>query len=218
MYKLVIDLEMAAKALVDRNLDHPYIKEIVQIGAVLLDNDDNQVCTFETLVKPRFCKMTKILEDLTGIKEEMLTDAPYFEKAIQDLMNIIPKNEEVLLCTWSDSDTLAISREIEVKGINNKELQNLCDNYFDIQKEFSKKLNFEHILNLEKALNLVGIDFEGRAHGALADAINTAKIYTSMQRDEVVKEHISDISSMMKGEPLTSSLGSLFDFSKLNLD
>ena len=54
MYKLVIDLEMAAKALVDRNLDHPYIKEIVQIGAVLLDNDDNQVCTFETLVKPRF--------------------------------------------------------------------------------------------------------------------------------------------------------------------
>lgn len=218
MFKLVIDLEMAAKAKFSDELKHPYIQEIIQIGAVLLDEDNNTVKTFESLVKPTLSRITRKIEKLTNITEDMLVDAPNVEEAMTELLKILPKNEEVLLCTWSDSDTVAISREFEAKGIINEQIENLCNNYFDIQKEFSKKLNFEHILNLEKALNLVGIDFEGRAHGALADAINTAKIYISMNDDEEVQKHMEVIRDIMKPEPLTSSLGSMIDFSKFNLE
>lgn len=216
MYKLVIDLEMAGRALVDKRLEHPYIKEIIEIGAVLLDDNNEQVSTFSTYVKPRFSKVTKSIEKLTGITDDMLVDAPYFEDAIKEVIDKLP--EDVILCTWSDSDTAAIYREIEIKGLHIERLNELCEGYFDIQKEFSNKLNFGHILNLEKALNLVGIDFKGKAHGALDDAINTAKLYKSMYSDEAVMKNIENINDVMTASPLTASLGSLIDFSKFNLE
>ena len=215
MYKLVIDLEMAGNASVGEGRDRKFIKEIIEIGAVLLDDENNTVRKFETYVKPRYSKVTKSIERLTGITDEMLVGAPYFEDAIVDIIKEIP--DDVVLCTWSDSDTNAIKKEIDVKGINIERLEELCESYFDIQREFSNKLNFGHILNLEKALNLVGIDFKGKAHGALDDAINTAKLYTSMYGDEEVMESIKNINDAMTPTPLTSSLGSMIDFSKFNL-
>lgn len=215
MYKLVIDLEMAGNAPVGEGRARKFIKEIIEIGAVLLDEDNNTIKKFETYVQPRYSRVTKSIERLTGITDEMLVGAPYFEDAIADIIKELP--EDVLLCTWSDSDTNAIKKEIDVKGLNIERLEELCENYFDIQREFSDKLNFGHILNLEKALNLVGIDFKGKAHGALDDAINTAKLYTSMYGDEEVMESIRNINDAMTPTPLTSSLGSMIDFSKFNL-
>lgn len=214
MHKLVIDLEMAGKKWVD---EERHIREIIQIGAVLLNDNNEQIVTFEKLVKPVYCTVTKRIENLTGLTNEMLDNELEFEEAIKQMLDILPKDEDVQLLTWSDSDTIAILNEMEIKNINNDKLKSLCENYIDIQKEFSKKLNFESILNLEKALNLVGIDFEGKAHGALVDAINTAKLYT-MVANGTVQENIDRISSVMECKPLTNSLGSMFDFSKFNFE
>ena len=218
MYKLVLDLEMGGSTLVDKTLVHPYIKEVIEIGAVLLDDDNNKVKKFRTYVKPRHSIVTKSIQRLTGITNEMLVDAPYFEDAIHEILKEIP--DDTQLCTWSDADTFAIQREMEIKEIKQEDigkLQKLCEGYFDIQRELSDKLSFNRVLNLEKALNLVGIDFKGKAHGALDDAINTAELYKAMYNDEAVKKAIEQISESMSAKPLTSSLGSMIDFSQFGI-
>lgn len=218
MYKLVLDLEMGGSALVDKKLEHPYIKEVIEIGAVLLDESNNETHRFRTYVKPRHSTVTKSIQRLTGITNEVLVDAPYFEDAIHELLKDVP--DDTQLCTWSDADTIAIQREMEIKEIKQcdiAKLQKLCGGYFDIQRELSDKLNFDRVLNLEKALNLVGIDFKGKAHGALVDAINTADLYRAMYDDEAVKKAIERISESMSSKPLTSSLGSMIDFSQFGI-
>lgn len=218
MHKLVVDLEMADKYLKEYQGNIKFIHEIIQIGAVLLDDNNNEITRYETLVKPKYSYIRPKINKLTGITDDMLVDAPCVEEALQGLISIIDDLDNTILCTWSDSDVNVISKEIELKSIHNEYISKLCENYHDVQIEFDNKVGFDRQVSLSNALDLVGIDFEGRAHGALADAINTAKLYKEINDNESIKGILSRIQHTMTAEPLTSSLGSLIDFSQFSLN
>ena len=218
MHKLVIDLEMADRYTKEYQGKIKFIHEIIQVGAVLLDDDNTEINRYETLVKPQYSTIRKKITDLTGITNDMVKDAPHIDGAIQGLLDILVDADNTIICTWSDSDTKAILKEMELKGLHNAIISKLCETYYDIQTEFDNKVGFDKQVSLTNALELVGIDFEGRAHGALADAINTAKLYKEINENDNIKEILHNISDTMKTEPLTASLGSLFDFSQLSLN
>lgn len=217
MYKLIIDLEMCDKLRVEHKHKYKGLREIIQIGAVLLDGKDNEINKFETYVKPRYSILRNCITDLTHIEQRHIDSAPDIERAFKDLCDIIIDTENTILYTWSDTDTQVILKEMQLKNIDNKIIKNLCNNYIDIQKEFSEKVNIENRMNLAKALSMIGMDFSGVEHGALADAINTARIYKELQNTDGVQSIINRIKELMTEEPCTSTIGSMIDFSKFNI-
>lgn len=217
-YKLVIDLEMCDTVKPQFKQKAGKLHEIIQIGAVLLDRNNNEVKRFSTYVKPEYSIIRKTITNLTGITYDDVKDAPKLDQALNSLTDIIIEPNKTTLCTWSNSDTKAIEQEMKVKKLKNEVIDSLCRSFFDIQKDFNTKVKIGNRINLAKALELVGLDFEGTAHGALVDAVNTAKLYTAMQDDKHVKEVIKLVEELLTDKPCTSTIGDMFDFSQFNLE
>jgi len=71
-------------------------------------------------------------------------------------------------------------------------------------------------INLTKALNMIGFEFNGTEHGALADAANTARLLKEIETNDSVIDTINNINSYMTYTPLTSTMESLFSNIVLN--
>ena len=67
MHYLVIDLEMCRVKKLYRKT-YKYASEIIQIGAVLLDEGFNRIATICEYVNPEYGVLDNFIESMTGIK------------------------------------------------------------------------------------------------------------------------------------------------------
>lgn len=204
MKKLIVDFEMCQSVRLD---DGTLIREIIEIGAVLLNENNEIIEEYSRYVKPIYGKLTPFITRLTGITQENLDTGTSIEEVINDLNRITNNFKECTFSTWSPSDLNELRTESKVKGIN---IDNIEEVYDDIQKLFCDKLNYERQVGLKVATEMMGLDFDGREHSALADAKNTARVYVQLKDNKLVDK----VKLSKTYEPLTSSLGSMFDFSK----
>lgn len=211
MYRLVIDLEMNGMY-----TEEIPMGEIIEIGAVVLNEEFEIVDKYSTYIKPNNLRISQGVQRLTNITEEKLVKAPNIKEALENLLQITPDINNTTLYTWSDSDTNAIECELNSKNIQIKDIKRLCNNYIDIQEIFGERVGIENRLNLTKALNMIGLEFNGREHGALADAINTAQILKEIETNQDIKKTIDSINGYMQSEPLTVSIANLFSNIKLS--
>lgn len=221
MYRVVLDLEM------NDNIDEQYrsdsdirrLHEIIQIGAVLLDNDNKEVDSLSLFVKPKFGKLSKTISRLTGIVEDDLVNALSIEDALQELVKFIPDIDNTVLCTWSNADTHAIRAELRCKHIENSDVEKLLSSWIDVQKLYRKFLGLETVLSLDKAVFLSGLDTEESFHNALSDARYTGQLYKIISgNDDSDKAKVKRMKSYFSTPPLGVSLGKMFDFSKFAID
>lgn len=215
MNKLVIDLEMCQGV----QIGEVRSQEIIEVGAVLLNESNNILETYQRYVKNEYGELTPKIMSLTGITLADTEQAPKLADVISELGERIkdPTYKDTKLYTWSSNDSDELLKELEIKNIAIEGLKEFIENYIDIQKIFGEKTNIYKQMNLAKALTLLGIDFEGKEHGALADAINTAKVLQLLENNKEIQKLVEKIHKTLEAENLHVSLGSLFDFSKLNL-
>ena len=83
----------------------------------------------------------------------------------------------------------------------------------DFQNEFDIHLGFERQISLKLALDMAGIDFNGRQHDALDDARNTAKLLRVFKDEELFDQTLRKIEEVMKPSSLENTLGNLIDLS-----
>ncbi len=223
MQHIFVDLEMHP---IDRRYssERSIIRnEIIEFGAVMLDDDLNEISTFKEFVKPELMfRMKEKIKVLTGITQAQLASADKFSVVLQEFMDWCKSmGEDFRIYAWSENDLEQIQGELKIKQVEiTPEIQQLMDNWEDFQKEYCQIVKAESRINLEKALNCVGIIFDGKMHDALWDARNTAQLYKeSRDRDAFLKCHEA-IRSRIKDEDEGASfysLGDLFDFSVLNI-
>ena len=80
MKYIIIDLEMNPLSKEFREERRICRNEIIQIGAVALDENYQEVGAFKTFVKPQFNEIiTRKIEKLTGITTAVVQDAPVFD-------------------------------------------------------------------------------------------------------------------------------------------
>lgn len=211
MYKLVLDLEM--NGIYSKEIP---MGEIIEIGAVLLDENFDIVSKYSTYVRPDNLKVSSRTKILTNIAKEDLSGAPKIGEALNKMLDISPDLSNTTLYTWSSSDTKSIISELKSKGLHNRLIMKLCKNYIDVQVIFGNKIGEKNQVNLTKALNMIGLKFDGKEHGALSDAINTARILKEIETNANIRKTIDDINSYMNSKPLTSTIGSLFNNIKLD--
>ncbi len=220
MKHIIIDLEMNP---LDRNFTKEKAicgREIMQIGAVLLDDQYQEIGYFNTLVKPQYNeRIEKKFEKLTGIKTDMLQDAPVFKDAIEQFFSWCHSiNDDIRIYQWSESDCTQITKELTLKNIclgsDNTEL---LLGFQDFQKEFGNKLGLSKAVSLKDAVMYAGVDFSGKEHDALDDAKNTAALLRIIRIPELCKAALENVIEALATKSMGTSLGELFHFEELSI-
>lgn len=181
---VVVDLEMCNVSKWVRKETYNYGSEIIQIGAVLLDDTYKITDSFKTYVSPQFGAIDSFIQNLTGITKEDTKDAPALCEALEMFAEWIP--DDAILVSWSDNDENQIRKELEHKHMSIPEFQRYMEGWIDCQKTFSEKMDSPKTYSLSEALVIADISFEDGAHDALVDAHNTALLFGKMQTEETL--------------------------------
>ena len=216
MKHLVVDLEMNT---IRRKSEARKIwnMETIEIGAVMLDDNLEEIASFRTYVKPEFndCIERKITR-LTGITDDMVKNAPSFSEALKMFTNwCLGTNDDVTIYAWSESDYMQISKEMLLKNyqVSENEKDLLLNEWSDFQHEFDSHLGFQKQVSLKMALDMAGVDFFGREHDALDDARNTAELLNILRDTTLFNLTLRKIKEAMEPSKINNTMGELFDFS-----
>ncbi|MBR3470828.1 MAG: exonuclease domain-containing protein [Lachnospiraceae bacterium] len=218
MKHVVVDLEMNN---IRQNSEARRIctNETIEIGAVMLDDNLQEIASFRTYVKPEYNDgIVRKISKLTGITDEMVEHAPLFNEAFRMFTNwCLGTGDEVTIYAWSDSDFNQIRKEMTLKDYQISEAEKVLvsNEWADFQKEFDAHLGFERQLSLKMALDMAGIDFAGREHDALDDARNTAELLQIFRDKDLFDTTLRKIKEAMEPTPIGCSIGDMIDFTAL---
>ncbi len=182
---VIVDLEMCNVPAGKQTESFQLKNELIQIGAVLLD-DNLEICdSFMTHVSPEYGSVDAFIEKLTGITREDTKDAPSAEQALSVFVAWMP--DDAVPVSWSNSDELQIRKETESKGLSIPGLSEYLDRWVDCQKTFGERMNSSRAYKLSEALIIADIYYEDGEHDALVDARNTALLFAKMEREPELK-------------------------------
>ena len=159
--------------------------EIIQIGAVRLDEKLNEEERFSTFIKPQIYKrMHPYVSKMTGITEKELENAPFFDKAYE-MFKKFSENSNIY-CVWGNSDIRALYRNLSYHGMVKGDVY---AEYIDVQQLTAKFLKYGkgRTVGLKNAMEILGIEIDIPFHDALSDAVYTAKAFQKvyLQNDGV---------------------------------
>ena len=200
MKVIIVDLEM--------NAIKGCLNEIIQIGAVRLNESHDIVDEFVTYVKPVMHDIVPKTTRITGIVQEQVEHAPLLRDAL--LAYVMWAGEEYdVMYSWSTSDIDAIQNECGVKGIDEAPFRYMYEHWGDYQREFSELLGYNKPLKLPTALNALDMNLQGAQHDGLQDARNTAFLYKAAHDPKQAHfiQSLRDV--LVPSEECTTNLGTL---------
>lgn len=181
---VIVDLEMCNVPKGIKREAYNWRNELIQIGAVVVDESLNITDEFMTLISPKFGVIDNFIEKLTGISRKAVQGAPKVKEALELFVNWLPS--DAVLVSWSENDESQIRKEIEAKNIFIEGLDDYLDTWVDCQKTFGEKMNAQKNYKLSEALIIADIDYDEGEHDALVDAKNTAQLFVKMEREPVL--------------------------------
>lgn len=162
--------------------------EIIEIGAVRVDELCNITSRFRCYVKPRYNTIQRNITKLTGITDADVEDAIFFEEALQNFIGWIG-SEKTKIYSWSNTDKEQLFGEALLKlPEGHNALLPTFRRWIDLQKIFSRLMGFDHPVKLSNALGMLKIDFRGLEHSALIDAENSAVLLILLRNKEKFME------------------------------
>lgn len=191
MNYIIFDLEWNQPADERSTVQDPvYLNgEIIEIGAVKLDD---QFCPMDELrlyITPKYyTRMHQEIVVLTGIKDKLLAEKGIpFPEAYQKFIDWC--GDEYAFMTWSMNDMPMLVDNMVLHGIDISDLPE-C---YDIQRIFSREImRGDTRYSLETALTLLKEPGD-KAHDALHDARNTAKVCDHLDLDQYIGEYTSKV-------------------------
>ena len=221
MKYIVIDLEMNPVSRKYRQEKRICRSEIIEIGAVLLDEQYKETGSYKTYVRPQFSdRITEEITKLTGISTEDVQDAPVFSDAWKSFYKwcVEVVGEPMQIVTWSDNDQRQVLKEMEMKSYETtSDERSFLDGWHDFQEEYGRVVGLQQCTTMKNAVMLADSDFEGRQHDALADARNTAVLLRTVRIPDQRQNALGKVINVLQAKPLETSLGDLFDFGSLCL-
>lgn len=158
--------------------------EIIQIGAVKLDENFQTISTFDKLIKPElYNTIHPFVKKITGITmEELNTGEPFKEIYIEFIKFI--NNDKSILCPWGMTDIKELLRNINYHKLNSSLLPK---KYINIQLYTSKYFNCPKGTNvgLSNTVELLNIPLENQFHNAFNDAYYTSEIFKKIYNDKI---------------------------------
>lgn len=206
MQHIIVDLEFIPVS--DRTLRRKCKSEVIEIGAVKLDENYKYVDSFDIFVRPEYSLMTGMITNLTGITENDILTAPAFDEAMDKFSQWIGY-EKYRIYQWSDNDREQIISECTTKGLELKYDEFFCKHWIDLQRIYGRISGIFRPVSLEKALDSLSIEVRGRMHRARDDAENTASILQVIRNRSEFDSRFVPIINIMNIQTHTSTLGAI---------
>ncbi len=189
MNYIVLDMEWNQPGYADVTLCKNGVSmknEIIQIGAVKLDQNKNKVSSFESIIKPViFTTMNKTIKKLTGITDEMLDSGESFQDAIARFKAWC--GEDYVILIWGYDDIRILKNNLAFHGMDDKWLPK---NY-NLQMIFCAQTGLEkRQYSLQFAVEHFGIELDERLHDALNDAEYTAMVCAKLDMENGIENLI----------------------------
>lgn len=183
--------------------------EIIEIGAVKIDDTYQELDSFKTYVRPVITPVTDRITKLTGITNEMVDAAPEFAEAANKFIEWCLDAD--VIYAWSENDLRQFNKERELKEYDNPAVKKVIGRWKDFQKEFAKMLGTKRRIALSDAVFYLGEDFQGEEHDALWDARNTAAVFILSKDKEKFERIMAPIMNAYKPKQnMTYTIGDLF--------
>ncbi len=159
-------------------------QEIIQIGAVKLNEGLEQTDSFCAFVKPTaYPKMNRDVQELTEITTEMIHSGKPFPETVEDFLKWC--GEDPVFITWSDNDIISLEDNMLYHGMEIGDLPR-C---FDIQLMFDDQVTQEG-RDFALSYAMWNMDIKpAPSHDALNDAINTAEVMRHLDMSEGLEEY-----------------------------
>jgi len=190
MNYIIFDLEWNQGVSHGEKRDKKLPLEIVEIGAVKLNEDREMISEFSELIKPQiYHEMHNITRKIIHIQMEELEKGKPFEEVMTAFLDWC--GDDSLFCTWGSLDLLELQRNM--KYYNLPALSDKPIKYYDIQKLFS--LAYEDGKSrraLEYAIDMLSIKKDIPFHRAFSDAYYTAKIFDKIEDPSVLEKYSFD--------------------------
>ena len=162
--------------------------EIVEIGAVLLNEKKEILDTFHSYVRPVVYKrIHHRTQQVIGVTMKELKTGKPFPEAVKAFLRFC--GQDYRFCTWGTQDLDELQRNLAYYGLSGRLPRRLF--YEDIQKIFA--LTYEgkkSQRSLAYGAEYLGISQEGDFHRALDDAMYTALIMQKLP-DDMIREYYS---------------------------
>jgi len=173
MNYIVVDLEWNRAESKARKIKYPITLsgEIIQIGAVKLDENLKEIDEFNMMIKPKFySKMNKEVEQITSIHNEDLINCLGFPAVIDAFQDWC--GDDCVMLTWGPRDVDVLLDNLIIHGLETDW----------IPEPFDAQLMFDDLETMEgRAFSLdyavVHFSIKGnKGHDALNDARDTAAV------------------------------------------
>ena len=169
--KIVLDLEFTPVR--DPDLQAVASSEILEIGAVKLNENNEVMEEFQTYVKPQYSSIPPHITRITGITEKTVENAPSYGAAVAAFTDWVGDSVRSRFYTWSNSDQGVLLKEADLKE---QTLHKMFYTYWvDLQRIHQRLYGFTRPMNLTSAL---------------ADARNTAGILQQLSHVQAVRQQI----------------------------
>jgi len=177
------------------SLENIYLdNEIIEIGAIKLDNYMKPLNEFKAYIKPSVIPvLNPKVSEITNITEKDLENGLSFNEGIEKLSELIDEGD--IICSWAKDDIIEIINNAIYHKYKNL---NWLKNYLDLQEYSTKILAKKKSLSLKNALEELKIRVDNnKLHDALNDAIYTAEVFKRIYNSRVLKNYIiKDIYNM----------------------
>lgn len=202
---------------------HGFFNEIIEFGAVKIDEEGNIYDEFTCLINTQVGKKLRAnTKEITHITNDEIKTGILFPQAVSNFKKWIGKEETVIM-TWGDGDVRVLIDNCKYFGCG--DTIPFLDKYMDLQKYFQriKGTSKSNQIGLSAAAEMLGISDDGYAlHRALDDSKITAQCFVRVKEDEIIKEYIKNCDEdfysrlLFKSKVISSMKNPLVDKSYLN--
>lgn len=181
MNVIVFDLEWNQPADGKNSAQRELLFEIIEIGAVKLDQAGNIISKFSELIKPRvYRKLNWHIQKMLNLNIHDLDKGAPFPEVMERFINWC--GEDMIFCTWGTQDITELERNIDYYKMDPISLKPI--KYYNAQKMFGKLMKEEdNSRSLESAIDMLQIEKDIPFHRALSDAYYTAKIFSCFDKN-----------------------------------
>lgn len=166
--------------------------EIIEIGAVKLNESFEIIGEFDELVKPRLYKQLHFAtKKVTHISQSELEQAKGFPRAFNAFLDWLGEEESVF-CTWGSMDLTELQRNLDFYHIRSPFHNPLL--FYDLQRIYCLQYeNALHTRSLESAVDSLGIPKDIPFHRASADTYYTALVMKKLDMERYKNELTPDL-------------------------
>ena len=187
MYYVVMDLEWNNAYMKSAQ---KFVNEIIEIGAVKLDENLNTVSTYSELIHPVLSrKLRSRIKNLTHITNEEVSSGKSFSEVSADFEEWV--GDDCLFLTWGDTDIRTLLSNY--KSFLQRDSLDFIKKYADLQKYCQCFINMENIqqAGLSYAAGCLEIDPEKYPHHrALDDSVLSAECFKKVFDSEKLQSFI----------------------------